>query len=338
MTNKFFFSKGPFNLDEIIEATSTVSDINPDDSKNIIIHNVSSITKAAKDDITFLSNLKYREQVYSTQAKACIMPFGMEIHSLPLIPLYSQNPYYSYSKVLEMFYGYRKHYEEKICNNIFIDTTAKIGTGCYIGHNVVIEEGADIGNDVVIESNSYIGPNVQIGTKSFISSNVSIECSIIGSCVRIDSGCRIGQAGFGFATDNGRHYDILHTGKVMIGNDCVVGSNTTIDRGSLEDTIIGQGVRIDNLVQIGHNVKIGKFSVIVSQVGIAGSTVIGENCVIAGQAGLAGHLKIGDNVNILAKSGVTKNIENDSVIAGMPAVPVQDWRKTIVMLKKLIKK
>ena len=170
---------------------------------------------------------------------------------------------------------------------------------------------------------------------SIIMNNCTIIESIIGNNSFIQSGAVIGGKGFGFTPDS--KINIQHLGKVIIGDNVEIGSNTTIDRGALNDTIIGNNVRIDNLVQVAHNVKIGDNTIIASQVGIAGSTEIGKNCMIGGQAGFAGHIKIGDNVIVAAKSGVTKNIKDNSTIAGFPAIDKKTWRKLKIQEYKKIK-
>ena len=183
--------------------------------------------------------------------------------------------------------------------------------------------------------NVIIGPDVVLGSNSVIMSNCVISNSNIGENCLIKPGAIIGEKGFGF-TPNSK-VEIRHIGNVILGNNVEIGSNTTIDKAALHSTLISENVRVDNLVQIAHNVQIGKNTIIAAQTGIAGSTKIGKNCLIGGQVGIAGHLKIGDNVTIAAKSGVTKNINNNSIIAGFPAKDIKIWKKNIVNQYRKIK-
>ena len=185
---------------------------------------------------------------------------------------------------------------------------------------------------------TYIGANCVIGNDCTIHSNVNITNAIIGNNVIIHSGVSIGQDGFGYAYNNGRHHKVPQVGRVIIGDDVEIGANTTIDRGSAPDTIIGEGTKIDNLVQIGHNVKIGKHCIIVSQVGISGSTEIGDYTIIAGQAGIAGHLKIGSQVQVAAQAGITRDLEDKAIVGGTPAVPLRQYHKQALALAKLTEK
>ena len=190
-----------------------------------------------------------------------------------------------------------------------------------------------INNNVIIQSNCQIGPNVTIGNDSIIYSNVTLQDCVIGSECTIKSGAVIGGAGFGF--DPKSKVRINHIGNVLIGDKCNIGSNTTIDRAVFDSTIISKNSFIDNLVQIAHNVCIGEEAIIAAQTGVAGSTIIGDNVVIGGQAGIAGHLIIGKNVQIAAKSGVTKNIADNSIVAGFPAVDIKRWKISNIKLNKL---
>jgi UDP-3-O-[3-hydroxymyristoyl] glucosamine N-acyltransferase len=203
---------------------------------------------------------------------------------------------------------------------------------------VVIEDGVVIGNNSSIDHNSVIKRNVVIGNNTKIASNVTISHSVIGNNVIIHPGTRIGQDGFGFASDHTGHLKVPQLGIVKIGDFVEIGANTTIDRGSAQDTIIGDMCQIDNLVQLGHNVQLGKACVIVAQVGIAGSTKLGDFVILGGQVGVAGHLKIGNQVQVAAQSGIAQNIEDKQIMGGSPAVPIRQWHKQTFCLKKLANK
>jgi UDP-3-O-[3-hydroxymyristoyl] glucosamine N-acyltransferase len=308
-------------------------------SQDLLISSIAPLAEASADDLSFLSNQKYLDEFNKTNAGACIVPHGFQVqNNKKIVLLKSKNPYLAYSKAIDLFYRSNKDREPQIMPSAYISKTAKIGKSCYIGHNVVIEDDAVIGDNCIIESGSVVEHGVTIGARAKIGQNVIISYSVIGDDCLILSGAKIGQDGFGFASDKGVHYKIFHTGRVIIGNNVEIGANTTIDRGSMSDTVIEDLCRIDNLVQIAHNVKIGKGSVIAAQVGIAGSTGIGSHCVIGGQVGFAGHLKIGDQVQIAGGSGVGADVPDKSIIGGYPAVKIKDWHRQTIAMKSLINK
>nr|WP_253307981.1 UDP-3-O-(3-hydroxymyristoyl)glucosamine N-acyltransferase [Rickettsia endosymbiont of Ceutorhynchus assimilis] len=334
--NRFYKNLGPHKLSAIIEFLQDsieAPEVNYDD---IIIHDIKILEEASPCDITFLSNPKYASLLKNTKAAVAIIPkdFAEEVNDQTIL-LKAQNSYFAYGKLIDFFYSPIKSHSPKIMKSAYVADSAIIGKNCYIGHNVIIEDNVVIGNNSVIEAGTFIGGGVIIGKNALIYSNVSITYSIIGDDAVILSGARIGQDGFGFATEKGVHYKIFHTGIVRIGNNVEIGANTTIDRGSIIDTIIEDLCRIDNLVQIGHCVKIGKGSIIVAQVGIAGSSVIGQYCALGGQVGVAGHLTIGDKVQIAGQSGVIQNIESGRIVAGSPTVSMRDWHKQAIIMKQL---
>ena len=254
-----------------------------------------------------------------------------------MLVLLHNNPYKAYAIIANQFYANVKHQAE-IAANAVVDKTAEIGKNCQIGNFVVIEEGVIIGENSVIDHNSVIKRNVIIGANAHIASNVTISHAVIGDNVIIHPGARIGQDGFGFASDHTGHLKMPQLGIVKIGNFVEIGANATIDRGSAQDTEIGDMSKIDNLVQLGHNVRLGKACVIVAQVGIAGSTKLGDFVVLGGQVGVSGHLKIGNQVQVAAQSGVTKDIEDKQVMGGYPAVPVRKWHRQTIALQNLASK
>ncbi len=336
--NKVDFNKtsSPQKLSRIAEIIScSISDQYLDK----LVYGLSSLEDATKDEISFLSNKKYIKAFQKTRAGFCIVPSDLELPENPnTILLKSTNAYFDYAKIVDVFYSYAKDYTAKISSSAYISDKSFIGEGCYIGHNVVIEDYASIGEGSIIESGTFIDYGVQIGANARIYSNVSISFAQIGEDVVILSGARIGQDGFGFATAKGKHKKIYHTGRVIIGNDVEIGANTTIDRGSMSDTIIEDMCRVDNLVQIGHNVHIKRGSIVVAQVGIGGSSKIGSYCALGGQVGVAGHMIITDQVQIAGQGGVIQNINTSGVYGGTPAVPISDWHRQSIMLKKMIKK
>ncbi|MCC8369642.1 MAG: UDP-3-O-(3-hydroxymyristoyl)glucosamine N-acyltransferase [Rickettsia endosymbiont of Oxypoda opaca] len=336
--SNFYKNLGPHKLSAIIEFLHDTIEVPIGNYEDIIIDDIKTIEEAFPCDITFLSNPKYASLLKDTKAAAAIIPkdFAEDVNAQTIL-LKAQNSYFAYGKLIDFFYSPVKSYQPKIVKSAYVADSAVIGKNCYIGHNVVIEDNVVIGDNSVIEAGTFIGAGVIIGKNALIYSNVSITYSIIKDDAVILSGARIGQDGFGFATEKGTHYKIFHTGIVRIGNNVEIGANTTIDRGSISDTIIEDLCRIDNLVQIGHSVKIGKGSIIVAQVGIAGSSVIGQYCVLGGQVGVAGHLTIGDKVQIAGQGGVIQNIESGRIVGGTPTVSLRDWHKQSIIMKQLVK-
>jgi len=316
--HNFHHNHGPFSLKDIArQCQCDIVEGNGDE----MIKDVASLSQATQSDITFLDNVKYRDQLPQSNAGACIMHEKMVDHAPEgMICLVSKNPYKSYALAATLFYPPAKTAETSI------HPTSVIGENVKIGHGVIIE------------ANSVIDDHVEIGDGCHIGANVTLSHSIIGSHVRIHNGARIGQDGFGFAIDASGCVPVPQLGRVMIGDHVSIGSNTCIDRGSGPDTTIGSGVIIDNLVQIAHNVKIGNGCIITAQVGISGSTEVDDYCVFGGQSGVAGHLKIGKGVQVGAQSGVTKDIAAGQKMMGFPARPIREFWREMAQIKKLLSK
>lgn len=299
----------------------------------IIISRLAPIEKAAEGEISFLSDPRKARLLQMTKASALIVPKGVSIKGKALLIV--DNPYVAFAKVQSLFFPGPQPKGE-------ISPLAYIHPQAHLGENVTVKPFACIEKDARIGDGSIIFPHVFIGEGSAIG-----KACIIYSGARIYHGCRlgdrvilhggvvIGSDGFGYAWDGKKQVKIPQVGGVVIGDDVEIGSNTTIDRGTLEDTVIGSDVKIDNLVQIGHNVKVGDHSILVSQVGIAGSTEIGKGVILAGQVGVAGHLKIGDHVKVGAQSGIHKNMKEGEVMSGSPAVPYKTWLKTCAVVPRL---
>jgi len=336
MSNRVFFTNlGPYKISEIAKIIGCDF---ADEHKDSLIYEVKSLADAGEKALTFLTNKKYIAEFKNSKATACLVPLDFtEKPNSGMNLLKIANPYHAYSLILDMFYKSGKDLSARMSPSAYVSPSAKIGKNCYIGHNVVIEDEAEIGDDCVVESGSFIDFKVKIGDRARIDSNVSISCSIIGDDFVALSGARIGQDGFGFSTEKGVHKKIYHIGRVVIGDDVEVGTNSTIDRGSMNDTVVEDLCRIDNLVQIGHNAHIKKGAILVSQVGIAGSSTIGSYCALGGQVGVAGHINIADGVQIAGQGGVIQDIKEPGIMGGTPAVPIRDWHKQTIMMKKLIK-
>jgi UDP-3-O-[3-hydroxymyristoyl] glucosamine N-acyltransferase len=307
---------------------------------DIIIEGVKTLKEAQKKDITFYSNPLYHKDLINTKAGACLVKLE-DADKVPdgIVKLITQDPTLALAKILEIFYP-EEQKEPFISSKTSISDKAILGKGLYIEDFAFIEEGASIGDSVEIGVGSYIGKKVLIGAGTKIGPNVTIINAVVGSNCFIHTGVRIGQDGFGFVKDPSNHNlkKIKQIGKVILEDSVEIGANSTIDRGSLGDTKIGSGTKIDNLVQIGHNVVIGKNSILCGMVGVAGSTTIGDYTMIGGQAGIAGHLTIGNFVQIAASSVVINNLPDKARVGGYPAVKINDWHKTNIILQRMIKK
>ena len=298
-------------------------------SNNEIFLNIKTLVKSTENDLSFFSNIKYLNDLKTTCAKACFIQKQYTSY-LPqnCLPIIVEDPYFALALTSTLFSNELNKSNGIISQNSDINSLSKLNKNIQINSFTTVYSNVEISENVYIGSNSSIGPNVVIGKNVVISDNVSIANSIIEEGCTIKSGARIGQTGFGFEIKTKQK--INHSGNVIIGKYSSIGSNTTIDRAVFDSTLLGDYSNVDNLIQIAHNVNIGKFAVIAAQVGIAGSTKIGDYVKIGGQAGISGHLLIGDNVTIAAKSGVTKNIPSNKVVAGFPAKDISLWKKEIV--------
>ena len=308
---------------------------NPD----VEVSKLSKIEEGTKGALTFLANPKYQPYIYSTKASITIVNKTFEPeNSLETTLIKVDDAYKAFSKLLE-YYNMVKLNKVGVEQPSFISETATQGDNIYIGAFSYIGENVTIGDNVKIFPNSYIGDNVSIGDNTIVFSGAKVysECIIGKNCV-VNSGCIIGADGFGYApNENGEYSKVPQTGNVILEDFVDVGAGTTIDRATLGSTVIRRGVKLDNQIQIAHNVEIGKNTVIAAQTGIAGSTKIGENCQIGGQVGIVGHIVIGNNVKIQAQSGIGRNIKDNEVLQGSPALNYGDFNKSYVYFKNLPK-
>ncbi|MDC1060409.1 UDP-3-O-(3-hydroxymyristoyl)glucosamine N-acyltransferase, partial [Alphaproteobacteria bacterium] len=286
-----------------------------------------------ESELTFFNDTSQLHKLKKTKAKACLINNKyLQYLSTSTVPILVEDTYNSFA-ILSNLFAFNIKSNGIISDYSLINNTSILKKNIQIDPFVVIGENCQIDDNVVVHSNCKIGPNVFIGSNSIIYSNSNLQDCIIGSDCLIKSGAVIGGSGFGF--DPKSKERINHIGNVIIGDNCNIGSNTTIDRAVFDSTIISKNSFIDNLVQIAHNVSIGEGAIIAAQTGIAGSTIIGDNVIIGGQAGISGHLIIGNNVQIAGKSGVTKNITDNSIIAGFPAVDIKKWKISTIRLNKL---
>jgi UDP-3-O-[3-hydroxymyristoyl] glucosamine N-acyltransferase len=304
---------------------------------NAEVFQISKIEEAQKGSLTFLSNPKYTPFIYKTQASVTIVNKDfIPDDDLSTTLVRVNNAYDSFTVLLD-YYNNAKIIKSGIAKSAVIDPSVKIGKNCFVGEMACILEDAEIGDEVKIYPQVYIGSNVSIGAGTIVFSGAKIlEDSIVGENCVIHSGTVIGSDGFGFAPQkNGNYKKIPQTGIVVLGDSVEVGSNSTIDRATLGVTSIGNGVKLDNQIQIAHNVEVGDNTVIAAQTGIAGSSKIGKNCVIGGQVGIVGHINIGDNVKIQGQSGVISSVKDNAVIQGTPAFSYNDYNKSYVYFKNL---
>ncbi|WP_435089390.1 UDP-3-O-(3-hydroxymyristoyl)glucosamine N-acyltransferase [Candidatus Pelagibacter bacterium nBUS_30] len=323
MVNPFFLNQGPINLSSIIKILKITN------LKNITEHKVSDIKDlltSSENDITFFHSKKYKDIAKNTKASFCITTDNLK-DDLPenCMPLVVKNVLISTSKITEKFYPNSVYddFDNSVKNIYETHFTDKVsfGKNVLIGSNVTIEENCLIGHNTIIEHNVSIGKNCHIG------SNVIIRNSLIRDNVNILDNCVIGKHGFGFFPNNTKNIRYPHIGIVLIEDNCEIGCGSTIDRGSMSNTVIGKNTFLDNQIHIAHNVKIGENSIVAGQVGIAGSSIIGNNVKIGGQAGISGHLKIGNNVEIAGGSGVIKSIPDNSKVMGYPAKNIREFLK-----------
>ena len=302
--------------------------------RDLEIAGVAPLSAAGNGQLSFLSNPKYAPQLATTGAGAILVSKSLEGEDRRFIRV--DDPYFSVARVLARWFA-RRPVPDGISPQASIAPSAKLGKDVAVGAFTSIGYGVVIGDRTLIYPNVTIEPGTTIGSDCIVYPQVSIyNGTIIGDRCIIHSGAVIGSDGYGFATHGGRHHKIPQVGIVRIENDVEIGSGTTIDRAALGETVIGEGTKIDNLVQIAHNVCVGKHCLLVSQTGIAGSTELGDYVVVAGQSGFAGHLKIGNGVQVAAKSAVLSDVPDNTKVMGIPAVPFRDFARREAMLKRMI--
>lgn len=333
---RFFNCKGPFSLADIA-ARCGATLVDPAHGL-VTVEDVAPLHMADHIHLTFIDNRKYRDQFKTTQAAACLMRPEMAAIAPPnVIPLLTSTPYKAYALAAQMFYPPDMPVA-MISDRAIIDPTAQIGVGCRIEANAVIGAHVQLGHGCWIEANAVIGDQVTMGKGCRVGTCASISHAILGDHVRLYPGARVGQDGFGFAIDPQGFVKVPQLGRAIIGDHVEIGANSCIDRGAGPDTVIGMGTWIDNLVQIGHNVQIGRGCILVAQVGVAGSTVVEDFVALGGQVGVTGHLRIGKGAQIAAQSGVITDIPAGATMMGYPALPKTQFMRHIAYLNRAIKR
>ena len=323
MINPFFKNKGPFKIEELLRL-SKIDNLN--DFKDNEILDIKDLLSAKKNTVTFFHSKKYEEYASKTEASFCITKKNLSMF-LPATckPIIVDNVLIATAKITEIFYptSIIDNFDQDVEDIIHttFNKKVKFGKNVLIGKNVQIGKNCSLGHNSIIESNVIIGDNC------FIGSNVILRNTIIKNDVSILDGCIVGKKGFGFFPDKEKNIRYPHIGIVVIEDNVEIGCGSTIDRGSLSNTVIGKNTFLDNQIHIAHNNKIGKNCIIAGQVGLAGSSTLGDNVMIGGQAGISGHLKIGNNVQIGGGSGVIENISNNSRVMGYPAKNLKNFLK-----------
>lgn len=302
--------------------------------QSVAIKSASTLGRAGTGEISFLANAKYEKLLSTTKATAVIV--GSEKPGIDVPLLIAEDPYYAFMQIMVLLHGHRKHKKIGIGPHASIADSAKIGADCDIHNFASIADDARVGDGCIIYPGAYIGEGVNIGSDCIIYPNVTIyDACQIGNRVIINANTSIGEDGFSYATHKGVHHKIPQTGIVVIEDDVEIGVNCAIERGTLGDTVIGQGSKLGDLVTIGHGSKVGSHCLLVAQVGIAGSTNLGHHCVVGGQVGIVGHINIGNYVTIAAQAGVINNIPDGKIILGAPAIEASQGKRAYSMIQYL---
>ncbi|MEJ0020500.1 MAG: UDP-3-O-(3-hydroxymyristoyl)glucosamine N-acyltransferase [Acetobacteraceae bacterium] len=329
---RFFHRSGPHSLLAVADAAKAQAP-----PADLMLAGVAPLQTAGPGDVSFLDNRKYLPALATTRAGAVIVHRTMcDRVPAATVAIVADEPYVAWARVAALFHPLPPtvpgvHPSAVVAADARIDPTAEIGPLAVIGARVQIGAGSRIGPGAVIGDGVVIGADCRIGA------HVSLSHALLGDRVIVYPGARIGQDGFGFAITDSRFVSVPQLGRVVLEDDVEVGANTTIDRGSMHDTLIGAGSRLDNLVQIGHNVRLGRGCVIVSQVGISGSTILEDHVMVAGQAGLTGHLRIGRRARIGAQAGVMADVPDGADVVGSPAQPVREFFRHVAVLRRLVR-
>lgn len=335
----FFSRRGPFSLAEICRSADLA--VPEDQPGDRLFHDIAPLEGAGAGHVCFLDNPAYVAQAGQSQAGICLVSARLERHApVSSIKLVSREPYRAFARVAAAFYPssvkpMSLFHATGVSPGAMVHPEARLEPGVIVDPGVVIGPKAEIGSGTVVQAGAIIGPQVRIGRDCGIGAGATVLNALIGNRVIIHGGVRIGQDGFGFAMGPAGHLKVPQIGRVIVQDDVEVGANTTIDRGATRDTVIGEGTKIDNLVQIAHNVSIGRHCIIVAQVGISGSSVLEDFVALGGQVGVIGHVRIGMGAQIAATSNVNSDVPPGARWGGTPAKPVREWFREVTALKNL---
>ena len=334
----FFERAGPFPLRVVAEAAEAKAE---GADPGLAIKDVRPLDSAGRGDVSFLDNRKYLPLFARTAASACLVAPKFAVQApAGTACLVTPEPYRAFARIMALFYPDALNPKAAVEDaasgeGIPIHPSASIEPGAIVEPGAVIGPEARIGSGTTIAAGSVIGYRVYVGRNCYIGPNASLTHALLGNHVTIHSGVAIGQDGFGFAMGRTGHLKVAQIGRVVIQDNVEIGANTTVDRGALRDTVIGEGTKIDNLVQIGHNVVIGRHCIIVAQTGISGSAELGDFVALGGQVGVVGHVKIGAGAQIAASSNVRGDVPPGARWGGTPAKPVRLWFRELTLLRKL---
>jgi len=332
---RFFDNQGPFSVADLAGIAGDDSSVVGD--ADLQVTDVAPLGEAGPGQISFLDNRKYVPAFEASRAAACIVasefvdraPEGMTL-------IVSPRPYRAYARVAKAFYPGDPG-QSGVHTTAFVDDAAQVAADAVVGPNAVVEANARLGSGVVVGAGAVVGRGVTVGDGTEIGPGASLTHCDVGARCQIHAGARIGTRGFGFDMSPEGHLDVPQLGRVIVGNDVEIGANSTIDRGAGPDTEIGDGCKIDNLVQIGHNVRMGRGCVVVAQAGVAGSAQLQDFVVLAAQSGVGGHLTIAPGTQLAARSGVMRDTEPGAKLAGNPAIPAKEYFRQMAVLAKLTK-
>lgn len=335
----FFERAAPIPLGDL--AGKVGAQLGPGADAATLIGDVKPLSEAGTGDISFFENRKYLDQLGATRASACLVAaaFAARVPAHTAAAVMAA-PYRGFALALQHFYPEAMHSKaaQAQTGEAPVHPTARVEEGARVEPGAVVGREAQVGRGTTIAAGALVGYRVTVGRGCYIGPGVSLTHALVGDRVILHAGVRIGQDGFGFALGAGGHLKVPQIGRVIIQDDVEIGSNSCVDRGALKDTIIGEGTKIDNLVQIGHNVVVGRHCVIVGQTGISGSTELGDFVIMGGQSGAVGHIKIGAGAQIAGGSHVKDDVAPGARLGGTPAVPLGEWARQIAMLKRMAKR
>ncbi|MGF1455830.1 MAG: UDP-3-O-(3-hydroxymyristoyl)glucosamine N-acyltransferase [Alphaproteobacteria bacterium] len=335
---RFYDFNGAVRLDELA-ALAGAACPEGDPKASLGIDNVAGLSDAEPSHITFLEGARHRNAFAETRAGACFVPLDLDLETRApkTVRLPVKAPKAAFAVVIARLFtpkgdvtGLSRHHDAVSCD-------AVLGENVRIGPGAVIGAGAEIGANSVVGPQAVIGPGVTIGRNCVVGAQVTLQFALLGDHVQIHPHTSIGQDGFGYAFDGTAHVKIPQIGRVVIQDHVEIGANTTIDRGAIGDTVIGEGSKIDNLVQVAHNCRIGRGCIVVGQVGLSGSTILEDFVVLGGQVGCAGHLTIGAGSQVAARSGVPKDLPPGGIYGGAPAKPAPEWRREVAFMTRVSK-